>query len=185
MTLFGGLNFQTGAIQDLANANSIVYSFGPGIRVRLFDGGRIESNLRVRESQAKQARLALEATLRAAIGEVESASSGLRYGIERARSLDLAAEAARDGVVLARELYDAGLSDLLQVVDAQREQVALEGNRLTAEQDALSAAVQLFRALGGGWQVLDLGWPTAILPLVTEASKNVQRSLSGSECWVG
>jgi outer membrane protein, multidrug efflux system len=141
-TLFGG-------------ADALSYSLGPGLSIPLFTGGRIDSEVAFREARAEEARLAFERTLLEAIAEVETAGEGVVRTRQRVERLEAAVESARAAAALAQELFDAGLRDLLQVVDAQRAQVATEDELLVAWQAALARTVELYRALGGGWDVFE------------------------------
>lgn len=135
---------------------SFVYSFGPQISFPLFDGHRIDANVRVRESQAEQARVALEQTLLLAIQEVENAAVGYLRKREQSAELSDAVAAARRTAQLADQLYVAGLRDLTQSIDAQRELVAVEDELAVTQQQVLAESVRLYRALGGGWQSVHL-----------------------------
>lgn len=133
-----------------------VYSFGPTLRFPLYDGQRISANVRVRESQAEQARLALQQTLLRAIREVEDAVVGYVRMREQVDALQRAAEDARRSARLAEQLYEAGLRGLAQSLDAQRELVAVEDDLAVSRQRVLAEAIRLYRALGGGWEMMSL-----------------------------
>jgi outer membrane protein, multidrug efflux system len=60
--------------------------------------------------------------------------------------------AASEASALATQQYQAGEVDLLTVLDAQRTQLSVEEERAAAETNQLNAYVQLYKALGGGWQ---------------------------------
>lgn len=136
--------------------DALSYTVGPGLVFPLFEGGRIAGGVALREAAAEEARLALERTLLEAIEEVENAAAGVARTRQRLDGLEQAATAARASVALAQELYDAGLRDLLQLLDAQRALVALEDDLLVARQSALAETVRLYRALGGGWESIAL-----------------------------
>lgn len=140
-------------------ADALSYTFGPSLTIPLFTGGRIDSNVAVRSAEAEAARLTFERSLLDAIAEVETAAAGVVRTRERREHLDAAAVAARSAVVLARQLYDAGSSSLLQVLDAQRTLVATEDELLVAGQASLVQTVTLYRALGGGFEPIPLEAP--------------------------
>ena len=66
------------------------------------------------------------------------------------------ARSARSAADLADELYRSGSRNLLQALDARRAQVAVEDDLLLARQAALARTVDLYRALGGGWEEIGL-----------------------------
>lgn len=156
LTLAGSLNFQTDDAGGVFKTDALTYSLGPSLSFPLFDGGRIESNIRVRASQAEQARLNLQKTLLTAVKEVEDAAAGVIQHQKRVARLGGAADDARRSVVLAEQLYRSGLGNLLQFIDAQRELLAIEDTLLISRQNELGGIVRLYRALGGGWTALPL-----------------------------
>jgi NodT family efflux transporter outer membrane factor (OMF) lipoprotein len=143
-------------LDTLASSDALAYSVGPSLTVPVFRGGLIESEVQLREADAEGARIAFERALLAAIGEVEDAAVGVARTRERAQALAAAAEAARRTATMAQQLYDAGLRDLLQVIDAQRAQVAVEDDLLVARQAAFAQTIGLYRALGGGFEPIGL-----------------------------
>ncbi len=159
VTVSGTLNVQSTDFSDLFGGHAFTYNIGPNLRVPLFDGGRIDAGVRERTARALERRSALERTILEAIGEVENAAAGVVRSEDRQRELADSAGAAGKAATLAEELYRAGLSDLLQVVDAQRELVDIQDRQLVARHDALIEAIRLYRALGGGWQHMPLPSP--------------------------
>lgn len=141
-------------------ADALSYSFGPNLVVPLFTGGRIDSAVAVRRSEAQTARLEFERTLLQAIAEVEDAAAGVVRTQEREQQLDAAARSAHAAVALAQQLYQSGSRNLLQVIDAQRAQVASEDALLLARQAALVQTILLYRALGGGFETIGLDGDT-------------------------
>lgn len=152
LSLSGSLNLQSGSPDELIDPDSLIYSLGPNLYFPLFTGGRIESSIQQRASQAEQARLALARTLIEALSEVETAGGGVVRTQERVLELQSAEASARDSVTLAESLFHAGLGDLFQVLDAEKQLVAIQESLLLARQQALSEVVNLYRALGGGWE---------------------------------
>ena len=153
LSLSGTLRLQTDTTSALLNKDALVYMLNPGIQFPLFTGGRIRSNIQVRQSQAEQARLALEQKILEALSEVENAATGVVRSQEQVIDLTAAQEAAEQSVQLAENLYGAGLGDYFQLIDAEEKQVALQELLLLARQGALAQVVQLYRALSGGFQV--------------------------------
>jgi multidrug efflux system outer membrane protein len=156
LTLSGSFRLQANDAGGLIDPDSFVYSLGPGLLFPLFNGGRIESTIRVRKSQVEQARLALEQVLLQAVKEVEDALAGVVHTRQQVADLTRAVAAARTSVRLAEQFHGEGLGDLLQVTEVQRELVATEDELLLATRNALAETVHLYRSLGGSWEVLDL-----------------------------
>lgn len=120
----------------------------------IFEGGRITANIRISESQAKQAVYSYESTVLTALSEVENALTAIRRLSERLTILRQADKAASEASELATSQYEAGEVDLLTVLDAQRTQLSVEESRASTEADHLNAYVQLYKSLGGGWRPL-------------------------------
>lgn len=155
LTLNGSIRLSADKVGDLTD-QAFVYSFGPQLTFPLFDAHRIDANVRVKQSQAEEARLQLEQTLLAAIEEVENAAVGYARRREQISRLDQAVRAAERTAKLSEDLYRAGLRDLSQVIDAQRELVAVQDDLAVAQQDLTAQAIRLYRALGGGWRAIPI-----------------------------
>lgn len=154
LSLSGTLSLQSDSVAGMLDPDALIYSLGPGIHFPLFTGGRIDSSIQQRASQAEQARLVLGQKLLQALSEVETAAAGVVRTQERVQDLQAAEKAARESVTLAEALFRSGLADFFQVLDSEKQQVALQDSLLLAQQQALAQVVTLYRALGGGWEKL-------------------------------
>lgn len=152
LSLAGTLTLSSDTIGKVVNPDSLIYSLGPGLRFPLLTGGRIESTIKVRSSQAQEAQLALQQKIVEALAEVENAAVGVVRSQEQVAALASAESSAKKSVKLADTLYRSGLGDLLQVLDNEQELVASQESLLLAREQALSDVVSLYRSLGGGWQ---------------------------------
>ena len=145
----GGL--QAEDISALTNWASRFSNLGPRVDLPVFDAGRRRATVRVQDARAREAALAYADAVLGALHEVENTL--VAYRTEQLRRDSLAATVAqnRDGLVLARQRYDAGLASFLDVLDAER---TLQQNQLTlADSDAAVSTdlVAIYKALGGGW----------------------------------
>ncbi len=127
------------------------FSVGPAIRLPIFTSGRIRSNIKVHEARWDQAMTSYESAVLKALAEVEDALSLLHREKTRHEDLRAAEGRSREAVSLTRELYSKGLGDYLAVLDAQREFLAIQQQRLQSETSAALDAVTLYKSLGGGW----------------------------------
>ena len=153
LSITGSIYFQTTDLGTLFQPESIIYSLGPRFSFPLFNGGRLQTQVEIRGSQADQARLELKKTLLAAVGEVENSVIGVVHNQERVGFLRAAVDNAIRSVELADQLYQIGLGSLFQLIDAQREQIKAQDELILAKQFELGDIVRLYRALGGGWDV--------------------------------
>ncbi len=129
------------------------FSFGPGVRLPLFTGGRIRSNIAVQQARSEQVVFRYEAAVLESLRDVEDALSAFRHEKDRLDHLREALLHNRDAVSLTRELYSKGLGDYLGVLDAQRELLLVEDQVAQSQTSLAVTLVALYKALGGGWEV--------------------------------
>ncbi len=151
VSLTGRFGLEATRFADLGDWDSRTFGFGPAIRWPLFEGGRIRANIRLQDARQEQALAAYERVVLAAIREVEDALVTYTTVQARRRSLGEAAERSRQAVDLAQLSYDAGATDLLTVLDAQRTLYAAQDALAEADQTVVLSLVALYKSLGGGW----------------------------------
>jgi outer membrane protein TolC len=117
----------------------------------VFDAGAAKAEVRVQEAALEQTRIAYEATVLTALKDVEDALVALRNDRERLARLKVAADAAGNADVLARQRYASGLIDFLTVLETQRTLLATQDSVETTRASVNSDHVRLYKALGGGW----------------------------------
>lgn len=151
----GLMGLRTGTIfSPEAAARTLAGSLLASLAQPIFEGGRITANIRINESQARQAVYSYQSAVLTALSEVENALVAIRRLTERLEVLRKADDAASEASDLATRQYEAGQVDLLTVLDVQRTQLSVEESRAITEADQLNAYVQLYKSLGGGWQPL-------------------------------
>lgn len=136
----------------LTNWASSFYSFGPSVSLPIFQGGRLTAGLRMARAQEAAAALSYRGTVLNALREVEDAL--VAYRTDRA-TRDKLAEAVHSGVTtlyLARDSYTHGLTDFIQVLDAERTLVGSRQQLVQADVMLTNDVVALYNALGGGWE---------------------------------
>lgn len=147
----GSIGLRALTLGALTNGASVLQSLLAGMSVPLFDGGAARAQVRVQEAGLEQARVAYEATVLAALKDVEDALVALQGDTERAIRLQSAATAAANADLLARQRYASGLIDFRAVLDAQRTLLSTQDS-VASTRAAISADhVRLYKALGGGW----------------------------------
>jgi multidrug efflux system outer membrane protein len=124
---------------------------GVGIRLPIFNGGRIRSNIKAQDARLDQAILAYEDTLRHSLEDVENSLTSYEREREQRTKLEQAVASNRRSVELAKELYTAGLSDFLSVLEAEKELYRSENDLAQSEAAVSINLVALYKALGGGW----------------------------------
>jgi NodT family efflux transporter outer membrane factor (OMF) lipoprotein len=151
LTLTASGGFQSEQLGSLAEWASRFASFGPALDMPVFDRGRWLS-VRLDRLKQQEAALSYQRTVLNALREVEDAIAA--YGADQARraGLDEAVRHNRDALAVARQRYQSGVSDFINVLDAER---TLQQNQLSMVESTTAVAsdlVRLYRALGGGWE---------------------------------
>jgi outer membrane protein TolC len=124
---------------------------GVGVRLPIFNSGRIRSNIRAQDARLDQAILQYEDTVRQAFAEVETSLTSYEREREQRAKLQQAFTSNQRAVELAQELYRAGLSDFLSVLEAEKELYSSEHELAQSEARVSTNLVALYKALGGGW----------------------------------
>jgi len=128
-----------------------VYQILGGVSLPIFTGGRLEAAARAAHAAAEQARGHYEQTVLVALAEAGDALSGVRAARDVAAAQQTQAMALRRALELAELRYRTGISNYLEVLDAERSLFDAELAASQAELQQLTAAIQLYKALGGGW----------------------------------
>jgi len=127
-------------------------SLGPSVEWPIFAGGRILANVEAEDARQEQARARYEQAVLVAMEEVESALVAYAREQVRRRELRRAVEAQRDAAMLAQRLYFNGLAPFLEVLDAERSLLFSESLLAESETAVATRLVDLYLALGGGWE---------------------------------
>ena len=146
------------AVQGLQFANladwghAATYAVGPSISLPIFEGGRLKRVLELRKEQQKEAVVLYQRTVLGALHEVDNALT--QYDAEQHRREQLREAAAQDrkALDLARAQYQQGVIDFLQVLDVERNLLAVEQQLADSTTAVSTDLVQIYKALGGGWE---------------------------------
>jgi NodT family efflux transporter outer membrane factor (OMF) lipoprotein len=126
-------------------------SIGSTLLAPIFHGGRLRAGVKLSEARKAELVEAYRKTYLVALREVEDALAAVRSAQKRVAQLSTAIEEARNAYRLQRIQYEAGAIDFQTLLDAQRTLFDADENLAVARFDRLNAAVDLIRALGGGW----------------------------------
>lgn len=151
LNLSGTIGLEALKAGRLFSPEMIASSLLGNLTAPIFDGARIQQNIRIQSEQEKQALIAYESTVLRALSEVENALIAVQRTAERLSLLGNAITAARQAATLAGQQYQAGQVDLLVVLEAERTLLSLEEQQVTTQSSQASAHIQLYKALGGGW----------------------------------
>jgi NodT family efflux transporter outer membrane factor (OMF) lipoprotein len=148
--LTGSLSGNSSNWGDLTNAS--YGNLAAGLTAPIFQGGRLRAAVEQQRAAAIQALAVYRDTVLVALEESENALVAIVVTERREAELAIAEEAARNAATLARSQYQAGIVDFVSVLDAERGLLTTETSRAAAHADRASAAVRLYKALGGGWE---------------------------------
>lgn len=144
---------QTGeAIPYRTTSSSWSWSLGASISQALFAGGYYRANQRAAESRARRASIAYEAAVLRALLDAEDALASVRFAAQRRASLDSRVDLTRAALTLAQGRYERGEGPFLEVLYAQAANLSAETGAVDAWRAELAAFIDLYRALGGGWE---------------------------------
>jgi outer membrane protein, multidrug efflux system len=151
--LTGSAGYMSAELDNLFNWESRFWSIGPSVSLPIFAGGRNLANLRASRARFEESVARYRQRVLIAFGEVENALAGIQLLAEQAAAQERALTSARLARDLAMASFSAGLSNFLDVIDADR--VALQAHRATVQVTGQRyvAAVQLIKALGGEWTI--------------------------------
>jgi multidrug efflux system outer membrane protein len=138
---------------NLFTKNSEIYQILGGVSMPLFTGGRVGKQVAVARARAEQSRYSYEQTVLTALREVEDALAGVRASRNQVAAQQTQVDALRRALRLAEMRYQSGASSYLDLLDAQRSLFGAELSLAQVQGQQATAAVTLYRTLGGGWPV--------------------------------
>jgi NodT family efflux transporter outer membrane factor (OMF) lipoprotein len=150
LTGFAGLESISTA--NFFNYASRYWSAGPTVQWELFQAGSIRANVRVQNARQEQALDTYEQTVLIALEDAENALTAYAREQTRRESLSQSVQADEQALELSTQLYNNGLADFLHVLDSERSLYAAQDALVQSDQTVSLDLVQLYKALGGGWQ---------------------------------
>ncbi|GAA4768703.1 efflux transporter outer membrane subunit [Stakelama sediminis] len=146
-----------GSIDSSANALSSLTNIITGrlfatIAQTIFDGGRQRAQVRSNEAAAQGAFYNYKQTVLSALEDVENGITALDTAEQRERDYTTALNAANNAAILSRSQYRAGLTDFTTLNQAESALLSAANSLSQARADRANALIQLYGALGGGWQ---------------------------------
>jgi NodT family efflux transporter outer membrane factor (OMF) lipoprotein len=152
VALIGSIGSQSQGLGTLPNVSKHIWSFGPGAAWPLLDFGTLDAEVEITRLQAHASLVNYRKTILSAVQQVDAALNGYAAQQERLKNLGEAMVAGQRAVDLATERYNRGLTDFLNVVDAERQFYELQEQYAAAQVAQGEQFVELYKSLGGGWQ---------------------------------
>jgi multidrug efflux system outer membrane protein len=161
LSLSGFIGLQSRSVPDLFDPSALAWDTAGGLFAPLFQGGRLRAEEQASRARLEQTIASYRRAVEVALAEVADASAAVTKlrDVRAARQTQVTATTAASELALAR--YQGGVSSYLEVLDAQRQQFDAQLSFALAVRDELTSAVQLYRALGGGWQQQEPAPPAA------------------------
>ena len=153
VTLSGSVAMQAVATNYLGSwYDAGTYAVGPSISLPIFEGGRLKRTLELREQQQKEAAVTYQRTVLNALHEVDNALTAYDAEQRRRNRLEQAVVQNRRAVTLAQDRYAQGVADFLSVLTAEQNLLAAEQQLTDSITTVSTNLVQIYKALGGGWE---------------------------------
>jgi outer membrane protein, multidrug efflux system len=152
LPLTGGGGIQSTGFLSLFSGPGAAWNFSAPLTQPIFQGGRLRSNLRLSEAQQQQALLTYQQTIQTAFRQVSDALLAYRKYREFRGHQELLTSAAQDGARLSDLRYRGGATSYLEVLTSQTNWFSAQLTLARAGLNERLSLVQLYDALGGGWE---------------------------------
>jgi multidrug efflux system outer membrane protein len=152
IALTGTGGYQSSSLANLFSVKGGFWNAGAQLTQPIFEGGRIRSGVRLSEAQQQEAALFYRQTIQLAFREVSDSLVAYTKNQEFRQQEELLAQAAEDATHLSNARYTGGAASYLEVLDSDTRYFSARLNLAQAVLNERLALVQLYSALGGGWQ---------------------------------
>jgi len=152
ITLTGEFGYQSTALSNLFSGSRRIWSFVPQVTQTIFDAGRITSGVELAEAQQRSALAQYEKAIQTGFRDVSDALVLYQKVREIRAQRELLVTALQDRKRLAYMRYQGGVDTMLNALNADQDLFVAELSLAQARLDELLSLVQLYKALGGGWQ---------------------------------
>ena len=152
VSVTAGAGIQGQGLGRTPEQNRYIYSVGPALYWPFLDFGRLDATVQAQDFRTQQLLLTLRRTVIVAVREVDDALGNYAADQDSLKQLGDAVTSSRRAVKLAQERYDIGLTDFLNVLDAERQLFELQDQYATGQATVVRDFVAVYKALGGGWE---------------------------------
>ena len=152
IALTGTGGYQSSSLANLFTIEGGFWNAGAQLTQPIFEGGRIRSGVRLSEAQQQEAALFYKQTIQLAFREVSDSLVAYAKNQEFRQQEELLTQAAEDATRLSNARYNGGAVSYLEVLDSDTRYFSARLNLAQAVLNERLALVQLYSALGGGWQ---------------------------------
>ncbi len=160
ISLIGSIGYSSENLSDLTRPSSAVAILAPNFSWNLFNYRRLKNNIAAEQAIFEQKAIAYKQAVLVAQQEAENAQTAYVYGFDRADSLIFSVNSAKRAVERMDEAYRAGTIDYGRIYVLQADLVNKQDQLAQAEAAIALSLVQIFKAMGGGWES-----PSAAMPI--------------------
>lgn len=152
ISLTGAAGFESPALASLFTGPAGMWNLAASVTQPIFEGGRLKSNVRLAEAQREQMVLSYRQTIQGAFRDVSNALVAYRKNREFRIQQEHLLESTQDAARLSHVRFKAGTTDYLEVLTNETNSFSAELGVAQAQGNELIALVQVYQALGGGWE---------------------------------
>jgi outer membrane protein, multidrug efflux system len=152
ISLTGTGGYQSSALTNLFTGPAGIWNFGGSLVQPIFEGGRLRSGVRLAEAQRQEMLLTYQKTIQSAFRDVSDALIAYRKNREFRMQEEKLTNSAREAAQLSEQRFNAGATNYLEVLTNETNYFSDQLTLAQAQLNELQALVQLYQALGGGWQ---------------------------------
>jgi multidrug efflux system outer membrane protein len=152
ISLTGTAGYESPALTSLFTGPAGIWTLVGSFSQPIFEGGRLKNNVRLAEAQREQMLLSYQQTIQGAFRDVSNALIAYRKDREFRIQQEHLVESADDAARLSHVRFKAGTADYLEVLTNETNSFSAELTLAQAQGNELISLVQLYQALGGGWQ---------------------------------
>ena len=158
--LTGSTGLDSGDLGLLFNWESRIWSIGPSIEFPIFEGGRIEANVKQQRAAYEENVATYRQSVLVAFQDVEDSLSSIRYLAQQYEAENRAYQSYQKALDLTNARYTSGLVSYFDVIQAQNLALAAEQQTVQLSGNRMAATVRLIKAIGGGWEDSHLQRPS-------------------------
>jgi NodT family efflux transporter outer membrane factor (OMF) lipoprotein len=153
ISLAASVGYTSNQVQSWTSNGNSRLLFGPTVSLPLLDIGRIRERVDVAQAARQETQAQYTAIVLRALEETEGSIVAYDRAHERVALLTSAVSSSTNALDLAQQRFEAGLTDFLQVLDAQRTVLDAENQLTVAHTTAGTALIALYKSVGGTWAV--------------------------------
>ena len=152
ISLTASAGYESPALTNLFTGPAGLWDMAASFTQPIFEGGRLKNNVRLAQAQREQMVLTYQQTIQDAFRDVDNALIAYRKDREFRVQQEHLVDSARDAANLSQVRFKAGTTDYLEVLTNETNAFSAELGLAQAQGNELLALVQVYQALGGGWQ---------------------------------